>query len=128
MASAQDFAVSRQSFIYKADEYRLSRIKNARVKVNTLKDHLLRVFIIGMIVSSVIWFIDPEGMALIFTPFGFITGALSALATARKYELQIEFEHTDETGLQWITVVKGNKPADMAIFSEQADQLKQQIA
>ncbi|MBD8511629.1 hypothetical protein KCG43_18785 [Photobacterium sp. WH24] len=128
MASAQDFSISRQYFIYKADEYTLSRIKNARVKVNTLKDHLFRVIIIGMIVSSVIGLMEPAGIAWIFMPFGFITGALSALATARKYELQIEFEHTDETGLQWISVVKGHKQTDMAIFSEQADQLKQQIA
>lgn len=128
MTNAQDFSICRQYFTYKNDEYRLSRIKNARVKVNTLTDHLLRVFIIGMLVSSVIGFMEPSGIAWIFMPFGFITGALGALVSARKYELQIEFEHEDETGLQWISVVKGNKQTDMAVLSEQVNKIQQKIA
>ena len=128
MDSAQKFSICSQYFTYGSDQYRLSRIKNARVKVNTLKDHLLRVLIIGMIVSSVIGFIEPSGIAWIFMPFGFITGALAALATARKYELQIEFEHADETGLQWISVAKGNKQTDMAVLSEQVNKIQQKIA
>ncbi|MEI8593274.1 hypothetical protein [Photobacterium sp. Hal280] len=127
MANAQDFSICHQYFTYRNDKYRLSRIKNARVKVHTLTDHLLRVLTLGLIASSVIWFIDPEGMALFLAPVGFIAGALGALATARKYELQIEFEHADETGLQWISVVKGNQQTNRAVFSEQVHKLQQKI-
>ncbi|WP_330961821.1 hypothetical protein [Photobacterium sp. 53610] len=127
MNSAQDFSIYDQSFRYKQDEYSLTRIRNARVKINTLKDHLLRIISIGLIVSSVVWVIFPDGFSYLIAPIGILFGAMGALVSGKKYELQIEFEHTDETGLQWISVAKGNKLAEKKVFLDQVHSIKQKV-
>ncbi|EGU35569.1 hypothetical protein VII00023_16691, partial [Vibrio ichthyoenteri ATCC 700023] len=63
---------------YKKDEYPLAKIKDARVKINTLKDHALRVIIIGLVVSSLVWIICPESFAVFTAPIALSLGMLSA--------------------------------------------------
>ncbi|WP_274024577.1 hypothetical protein [Vibrio parahaemolyticus] len=54
-------------------------------------------------------------------------GALSGLSSARKYELQIEFQHADETGLQWISVAKTNNKNAKNIFEKQVISILEQV-
>ena len=64
------------SFDFKKDQYPLSKIKNARVKANTIKDHLIRILTIGFIVSSVVWMICPQSLGVITGPISIIIGSL----------------------------------------------------
>ncbi|GAL30601.1 hypothetical protein JCM19239_1295 [Vibrio variabilis] len=109
MISRNDFEIGSTTFRYKGDEFPLAKIKNARVKLNTLKDHTLKLFLIGAIFSSIVWVICPEGFGMIMAPIAFVIGVAFSMFTINKYELQVEFEHIDETGLQWVSVVGSSK-------------------
>ncbi|OLQ89127.1 hypothetical protein BIY21_03000 [Vibrio ponticus] len=124
----QDFTVCDKQLHFKKDSYPLSKIKAARVKTNTLRDHALRVTSIGLIVSSVVWMICPDLFGMFTGPLAISIGMLAALASLRKYELQVEFQHIDETGLQWVSVAKSNKKAIRHIFEQQANEINNQIA
>ncbi|WEM44178.1 hypothetical protein PTW35_23100 (plasmid) [Photobacterium sp. DA100] len=127
MIVADDFHINNAKVVFKRDEYPLSKIRGARVKTNSLKDHVLRVVIIGLIVSSVVWMICPDSLGLLTAPVALIVGILSAMATVRKYELQIEFQHIDETGLQWVSIAKTNKLSVKELFEKQASEILRNI-
>ena len=100
MIIADDFHINENKVAFKKDEYPLSKIKGVRVKINSLKDHAMRIATISLIVSSVVWTICPEYFGLFTAPIALTIGVLLALSTVRKYELQIEFQYSDDTGLQ----------------------------
>ena len=127
MITADDFHINDNNVIFKEDEYPLARINGLRVKTNSLKDHAIRIVAFSLMVSSVVWIICPEYFGLITAPISFIVGVLLALSTARKYELQVEFQHADDTGLQWVSMVKTNKPNIKMIFEKQVMQILQKI-
>ncbi|MEH0667471.1 hypothetical protein H4F18_09770 [Vibrio scophthalmi] len=128
MIKASDFQISQLTFDFKKDQYPLSKIKNARVKANAIKDHLIRILTIGLIVSSVVWMICPQSLGVITGPISIIIGVLSGVASTRKYELQIEFQHADETGLQWISVAKTNNKHIESVFEQQVGRILERIA
>lgn len=128
MISPQDFSIDNQSLTFKEDEYPLAKINRVRVKTNTIKDHLARLLVIGLLVSSIVWAICPAGFGQLTGPFSLIVGMLAALLTIRKYELQIEFKHIDETGLQWVSVAKANNAKAKRLFDEQARFLAQNLS
>ncbi len=70
----------------------------------------------------------PAGFGKLTGPFSLIVGMLAALLTIRKYELQIEFKHIDETGLQWVSVAKANNAKAKSLFDEQARCLAQNLS
>lgn len=127
MITADDFHINDNNVIFKEDEYPLARIKGVRVKTNSLKDHAIRMVAFGLIVSSVIWIICPGYFGLVTAPVSMMVGVLLALSTARKYEIQIEFQHSDDTGLQWVSMAKTNKPDIKIIFEQQVMQILQKI-
>ncbi len=127
MISMDDFEIGNTAFRYKRDEFPLSKIKNARVKLNTVKDHALKLFLMGAIVSSVVWVICPEGFGIVIAPIAFILGVVFTIFTIKKYELQVEFEHIDETGLQWVSVAGSSKPESKTIFEKQVNAVKRAI-
>lgn len=49
---------------------------------------------------------------------GFAAGALLALLTSIKYVLRIEYNHQDDTGVQWLTIAKSGKKTDKMLFDE----------
>ncbi|WP_216655523.1 DUF6232 family protein [Vibrio sp. Vb339] len=122
-----DFSVNEDWLKFKKDEYPLSKIKGVRVKVNTLKDHLARVVMTGLVVSSIVWMIFPEGFGKFTAPFALLLGAIAALVSVRRYELQIEFQHTDETGLQWVSVAKTNSNNELQRFKMQARDITKKL-
>ncbi len=61
MISPQDFRIDNQSLTFREDEYPLAKINRVRVKTNTIKDHLVRLIIIGLLVSSIVWAICLQG-------------------------------------------------------------------
>ncbi|MGR5094455.1 hypothetical protein ACPV5O_05730 [Vibrio maritimus] len=128
MISRNDFEIGSTTFRYKRDEFPLSKIKNARVKLNTLKDHALKLFLIGAIFSSIVWVICPEGFGMIMAPIAFVIGVAFSVFTINKYELQVEFEHIDETGLQWVSVVGSSKVESKKLFENQAFAVRQAIS
>ena len=127
MITADDFHINDNNVIFKENEYPLARIKGVRVKTNSLKDHAIRIVAFSLMVSSVVWIICPEYFGLITAPISFIVGVLLALSTARKYELQVEFQHADDTGLQWVSMAKTNKPDIKMIFEQQVMQILKKI-
>ena len=127
MITADDFRINENKVVFKKDEYPLSKIKDVRVKINSLKDHAMRIATISLIVSSVVWTICPEYFGLFTAPIALIIGVLLALSTVRKYELQIEFQYADDTGLQWVSMAKTNKPNIKIIFEQQVIQILQKI-
>ncbi len=127
MITADDFRINENKVVFKKDEYPLSKIKDVRVKINSLKDHAMRIATISLIVSSVVWTICPEYFGLFTAPIALIIGVLLALSTVRKYELQIEFQYADDTGLQWVSMAKTNKPNIKIIFEQQVIQILKKI-
>ncbi|ENQ8746674.1 DUF6232 family protein [Vibrio sp. PNB22_3_1] len=123
MIIEDNFKVSNTTFKFKKDEYPLSKIKGVRVKTNTFQDHALRIVCIGLVVASVVWMICPESFGLITAPLALTVGVFSALFSVRKYELQVEFQHIDETGLQWVSVAKTNSKAVKNLFEKQVSKL-----
>ncbi|MCQ1060102.1 hypothetical protein ACQKPX_04185 [Photobacterium sp. DNB23_23_1] len=127
MISTDDFEISNTTFRYRRDEFPLSKIKNARLKSNTMKDHSLKLFLMGAIVSSIVWVIFPEGFGRFMAPIAFVLGVIMTIFTIKKYELQVEFEHNDETGVQWVSVAGSSKAESKTIFEKQVDAVKQAI-
>ncbi|WP_038882265.1 DUF6232 family protein [Vibrio jasicida] len=123
MIIEDNFKVSNTTFKFKKDEYPLSKIKGVRVKTNAFQDHALRIVCIGLVVASVVWMICPESLGLITAPLALTVGVFSALFSVRKYELQVEFQHIDETGLQWVSVAKTNSKAVKNLFEKQVSKL-----
>ncbi len=127
MISAKDFQINGTTFGFKSDNYPISKIKNVRVKKNTFKDHALRVIFMGLIMSSIVWIICPEDFGFWSGPLALFIGGVSAILTIKKYELQVEFDHNDETGLQWISIAKTNQQQVRALFDIQAENIHQRI-
>ncbi len=124
MITESSFQISGTTLRFNNDEYPLSQIKRARVKSNTFKDHALRLVVFGLIVSSVVWFVTPNYFGNYAGPVSIFIGVVLAFATVRKYELQVEFEHTDETGLQWISIAKTSNKNVKALFESQVELLR----
>ncbi len=124
MITESSFQISGTTLRFNNDEYPLAQIKGSRVKSNTIKDHALRLVVLGLIVSSVVWFVTPNYFGIYAGPISILIGGILAFATIRKYELQVEFEHTDETGLQWISIAKTNNKKVKALFESQVEQLR----
>lgn len=127
MDIAEEFQITDTTLRFKKDAYALSKIKGAKVKQNTIKDHALRVVTIGLVVSSLVWMIAPGSLGLYTAPVALIIGMLSAFSTVRKYEFQIEFQHADETGLQWVSIAKTNKLKVKEQFEKQVTQILKSI-
>ncbi|MGT0149172.1 hypothetical protein ACT691_03540 [Vibrio metschnikovii] len=69
--------------------------------------------------------IRTSGIRISFCVFfchliAFLFGAfLGLLASGNKYEFRLEFNHLDETGIQWFTTAKSRKASDYVLFKEQ---------
>ena len=125
MITVDNFHINETKVVFKKDEYPLSKIKGARVKINSLKDHVIRIVTISLIVASAVWTVCPEYFGLFTAPIALVVGVVLALSTVRKYELQVEFQHSDDTGLQWVSIAKTNKPSIKSIFEQQATKILQ---
>ena len=123
MISSQDFVLNSKTISFKSDQYDLSKIKHAKVTINSLKSHILRIICYGLLFFFVVWVVSPDGFGGVLAPIALIVGVLYAVITNRRYELQVEFQHSDETGLQWISVAKTNKPSEKAILDDQVRKL-----
>lgn len=127
MFKSEFFKIDSQKFHFKNDCYNLSKINNARVVKNSLIKHIFRIICFGLLSTSVLMAITPEGATFILAPIGMIPGVLYALFTSQKYELQIEFRHSDETGFQWVTVTKSGNRCDLDLFNMQVRSLHEKI-
>jgi hypothetical protein len=54
-------------------------------------------------------------------------GAFLGFVSSNKYEFRLEFNHLDETGIQWFTAAKSRKASDYVLFKEQEVELKRKI-
>ncbi|MCW8345093.1 hypothetical protein MD535_03500 [Vibrio sp. ZSDZ65] len=128
MISATEFKITSSVFSYKRDEFPLVKIQGARVKLNTISDHLLKIVLVGVLFSSVVWMIYPEEFGVLLAPIAFVVGVVYTIFNIKKYELQVEFEHIDETGVQWVSVVGSSHPQSKPVFEIQVDALKHAIS
>ncbi len=111
-----------------------SQIKSVKVVKNKVSSHLIKAIVTSVIASSILWLFEPFA-----TPWGVsINAGLVALLVTfpvvfflsvyrSKYQLQIEFEHRDEVGLQWVTVASGRTEQELTAFKRVAQDLGRAI-
>ncbi|OOE79390.1 hypothetical protein BZG25_09215 [Salinivibrio sp. ML198] len=102
------------------DCYTMHNIVDASVEELTWKDHLLRMLGLGILSASFLFFmlVGELPYAEYLPAVGFAAGALLALLTSAKYVLRIEYNHQDDTGVQWLTIAKSGKKTDKMLFDE----------
>lgn len=113
-----------------SDSYDLNRISDVQVKVLTWKDKLINMLLFGLITSSILFYFIPteaqgKGMTLFLPAVAFLVGMVMAMVTSAKYVFRLEFKHTDETGVQWITAAKSRNAREYEIFKLKEVELKQ---
>lgn len=127
-----DFKIDNKHFHFKKDSYPLAKINNVRFKRMSLLENLGQIAFWLVLISGSAWLVTAE---LDDTPTWFIATAISlsivglifALFRCSRFVLQIEFNHIDETGTQWINVAKCYSPHDGELLQKQADLLKQAL-
>ncbi|ASM97508.1 hypothetical protein ACCH70_004333 [Vibrio vulnificus] len=134
MYDISDFSIANGRLSIREDVYELSKIKSVKVVKNKLRSHLVKAFVTSAIASSILWIFEPFA-----TPWGFdINAGVVALAITfpvvfllsifrSKYQLQIEFEHQDEVGLQWVTVASGRAEQELTAFKKVEQELLQAV-
>ncbi|HBC3955492.1 hypothetical protein [Vibrio vulnificus] len=125
MYDISDFLIANGRLSIREDSYELSRIKNVKVVENKLRSHVVKASVTSVIASSILWLFEPFA-----TPWGFdINAGIVALIITfpvalllsifrSRYQLQIEFEHQDEVGLQWVTVASGRAEKELTTFKK----------
>lgn len=123
MFKISDFSIANDRLTVREDSYDLNQIKSVKVVENKVSSHLTKATVISVIASSILWLFEPFP-----TPWGFsINAGLVALLITfpvalffsifrSKYQLQIEFEHQDEVGLQWVTIANGGAEQELTTF------------
>ena len=120
-------------FRFKKDIYPLLRIQDAKVKKLNFSDNFGQILFWLFIFSGMLWVATLSSESIPFwlqalvgslTLLGFIFG----LSRCSRYALQIEFCHSDETGIQWITVAKSYSKTDKVLFETQVKLLKDTFA
>jgi hypothetical protein len=134
MASSVLIQQSDNKLRVNSDTYDLSKVVGVQVNILCWKDHLLKMVLLGVVASSLLFIFIPsenQEYGLAFSSYlpvvGFIFGAILGLVTSSKYEFRLEFNHLDDTGIQWFTAAKSRKPSDYALFKEQEIALKRKI-
>ncbi|CAH8238806.1 hypothetical protein [Vibrio aestuarianus] len=129
-----DFSIANGRLSIKEDSYELSKIKSVKVVKNKLSSYLVKASVISAIASSILWLFEPFA-----TPWGFdINAGVVALVITfpvvlllslfrSKYQLQVEFEHQDEVGLQWVTVASGKAEQELTAFKKVEQDLSQAV-
>lgn len=95
------------------DTYELNKVMGVKVKVLSWKYHLLKMIILGVLTSSILFIFIPfenDEYGLAYSSYlplvGFIVGIVFGLITSSKNEFQLKFDYSDETGIQWFTAAK----------------------
>ncbi|MCY9855106.1 hypothetical protein [Vibrio mediterranei] len=133
MYQDSDFLIMADEFRFKKDIYPLLRIQDAKVKKLNFSDNFGQILFWLFIFSGMLWVATLSSESIPFwlqalvgslTLLGFIFG----LSRCSRYALQIEFCHSDETGIQWITVAKSYSKTDKVLFETQVKLLKDTFA
>ncbi|TXZ73521.1 hypothetical protein FXE51_20210 [Vibrio mimicus] len=134
MYDISDFLIANGRLSIREDSYELSKIKSVKVVESKLSSHLVKASVTSAIASSILWLFEPFA-----TPWGFnINAGVVALVITfpvvlflsifrSKYQLQIEFEHQDEVGLQWVTVASGRAEQELTAFKKIEQDLSQAV-
>lgn len=99
--SDADFDITSRYLVVRGDSYKLSKIKQLQIRKLSVKDNLVRLASIVFALSAATWAFVPQ--------FGFlalIASSFIALLSFKKYELRAEFRGCDETGDQWVSLVR----------------------
>ncbi|MEH6534740.1 MAG: hypothetical protein V7735_25920, partial [Photobacterium frigidiphilum] len=110
MASSISIHKTSNKLHVNSDSYELSKIVGVQVKELAWKDHIIRSVMLGVVSSSLLFIFLPsenQEYGLAFSTFlpvvGFSIGMVLAFLVSSKYEFRIEFDHADDTGVQWFT-------------------------
>ncbi|GAA4496033.1 hypothetical protein [Pseudaeromonas paramecii] len=130
MLKACDFTLDDRAFHFRKDCYPLARIRGARVKQLTWLDNLGQILFWVMVFSGAIWLAMQQVQ---WAPLWLISMACSLTVIGvgvgwwrcGRVVLQIEYRHADETGVQWVNVVKSRFASDGKLLTQQADRLNQ---
>jgi hypothetical protein len=111
------------------DQYDLNKIFRAQVKELNWRNHLLKIILSGLLISSILFLFVPASLpfAQWLPVVGFTAGAIATLSACHRYELRVEFMHIDETGLQWVTVDSGRNVDDLERFKKMAREINQTV-
>ncbi|MGR5295354.1 hypothetical protein ACPV5U_02735 [Vibrio mediterranei] len=134
MFNHSDFTISDGQLLVKNDRYCLNRIKSVEVVKITLRYHLFKALAFSILASCILWLFDTSDFMLdyninlgavvlvVIFPIAF---ALSCFSS--RYQLKIEFDHTDEVGVQWVTIANGRSKKEFDVFVEVKNRLIQVI-
>ncbi|MDO6706357.1 hypothetical protein [Photobacterium sp. 1_MG-2023] len=114
--------ISSDSLVIKGQGVSLSKIRQMKVCEKSSKEVVLNFVAFSLFMSSTVWLLpifgaDPK-LSLYLSPVFFILGFLLGFFVIKKYQLKIEVSHSDETGIQWVSVAKSNSVKDCEIFSK----------
>ena len=134
MSDTTSIHISSQYLHIDSDAYALKRIERVEAKSLNWKDNLVRLFVAGLVVSSLLFPIIPASTQEYGLPYaqalpivGFLVGMVIAQMTCAKSELRIEYKHSDGTGLQWLTVMRSRNPYTYFEFKEKAKELNSSL-
>lgn len=98
---AEDFEITSSKLKVRKDSYSLRKIKQIELRQLSLKDNLVRSLSLALVLSAATWaFVPPAGFLVFFISLPFV------LLTYRRYEFRAEFRATDESGDQWVPIVR----------------------
>lgn len=97
----EDFEITSSELKVRKDSYSLRKIKQVELRQLSLKDNLVRSLSLALVLSAATWaFVPPAGFLVFFISLPFV------LLTYRRYEFRAEFRATDESGDQWVPIIR----------------------
>lgn len=99
--AVENFHITSDELIVRKDVYKLRKIKQLEVRKLGVKENAINVLSLAFMLSAATWAFVPQ--------FGFLMLALTsilAFVSWRRYELRAEFVGTDESGDQWVSIVR----------------------
>lgn len=99
--SVEDFHITASELLVRKEAYPLRKMKQVALKQLGYKDHAIRAFCLALVLSAATWAFVP-----MFGIFVFLGCLPLALMTAKKYELRAEFRSSDDSGDQWVPLVR----------------------
>lgn len=108
--------------------YKISNIRATEKKPGSI---FLNVFIVALVISSISWvlpFFDASPtLSLYLSVVLFGAGIMLGLFIVKRFSLEVEIKHQDDTGIQWSTVAKSNKKNDHFIFIKAENEVKEYL-
>jgi len=124
-----DFNIDHQFLYFRKDRYPLAKINDVRLKKMSLLDNVGQLAFWLFLFAGPLWLgmanWQPAPLWLKCTAAALaVAGVMFGLSRCSRYALQVEFNHIDETGAQWVNVTKSYTTQDSALLLRQERAIK----